>query len=494
MPGSEKKSPVLSEKMTELKLDIQDKIRKQEEHQEELNEKGSFVDRVANFFRQNFNQETVHKNSRFADFVSGTIANIIGLIAAIPTAVAEIPVIGFAVKMFAVLPGAVNTLTDSQKSIGERAIALGTLAGVVALSIAAFTIVTVATGVSIGVAIVQASIIGTALSAFMTAMETYKLIFLSIEKNKAKTALEDKKEFEEAVGRKVMPEGNKFDDQLEIRAVELQRKKSTSGLTSDEQQEAEDKLKFVESVLLTKGITVGANEEGSAYKLQELYKKRDQKLMDIAPLIKDIQSAPEGSDLTDTFEKMRALQEEIVTIDDEIDEITQPLEKVTRRDLVADENIAESVTTLSMAVVGLILSVAGYLVAAGTFATIVGPVLSGFGIGMAGLSLVTGMAFKYAEHEDIKTAEQKMEKQKDNILDEALDYYEKNQAQKSLGLSTAQILNGLGGTQASLVSTPALATPDSSPAPVANNTVEPTVVAEKKSDGSIEVSSSPSLI
>ena len=421
MTASEKKPPVLSAEMVKLKLSIHHKIRKEEEL-----------------------LEAVHKKSRFADTISNGIANVIGFFATLPNTVAQLPIVGFAFKMFAIIPGAITTLTDSKKSITDKVIAMSILVAVVALSIASVGVTAAAAGAAatvVAAAAVQASIIGITLSALMTVMELIKLVTLSKEKYKARTALDDKKEFIKALANKAMPDGDKFDTQLEIRAVELEQKKSRPGFISEEQKE---ELKFVKNELEKKGIDIASAKDGSAFQLQDLYAKRDQKLREMADLIKEVPSAAEGDDLSKTFENMRALQGEIVTIDNDIEEITQPVEKVKRRNLVANENIAQCVTTLSMAVLGFITSVAGYFIAGVTAASIIGPILAGIGIGMASLSLVTGIAFKYAEHDDIKAAENKLENHKDNILDEALDCYEKIQATKSSVSSSAIIMGGLG--------------------------------------------------
>lgn len=432
------KTPLnLSPEMAELKQNIQSQIQKEKELLEEIHEKSGFLEIIS----------------------SGT-ANAFGLLASVTGAiltgfkivVSEIPIAGFALKMFTVLPAAVATLTDSKKTWGEKIFAMTILATVVALSIASVAVVAVAAGAALAVvkvAVINAAIIGTTVSALMTSLELLKLATLSIEKHNARTALKDKIEFDESIANELIPEGNKFDVQLEVRAIELERKKSKLNLTTEEKENIDKEMQFIQAELLKRSITPGENQDGKAFKLKERYADRDKKLLDIAKMIAAINAAPEGADNKANLDAMRLLQEEILEIDEDIEEITQPIKNVIRRDLVANENIAQSVTTASMALVGVTLSTVGLLLAFGTLAAppVIGPILIGFGIAMAVISLVTWAAFKIAERNDVKSAELKQETQMENVLDEALDYHEKNQitstVQPKAGSSYVKLREGL---------------------------------------------------
>lgn len=407
----------LSPEMAELKQNIQSQIQKEKKLLDEIHEKSGFLETISSGTANAF----------------GVLASVTGaILSGFKIVVAEIPIAGFALKIFAVLPGAVATLTDSKKTWGEKIVAMTILATVVALSIASVAVVAVAAGAAVAVvkaAVINAAIIGLTVSAFMASLELLKLATLSIEKHKAKTALVNKIAFDEAIANELIPEGNKFDVQLEVRAIELERKKSKLNLTVEEKEKLDKEMQFIQAELLKRSITAGENQDGEAFKLQELYAKRDKKLLDIAKLIAAINAAPEGTDNKTILDDMHLLQEEILEIDKDIEEITQPIKNVIRRDLVANENVAQSVTTASMALVGVTMSTFGLLLAFGVLSALpsVGPLLIGFGIAMAVISLITWAAFKIAERNDGKSVELKQETQMENVLDEALDYHEKNQ-------------------------------------------------------------------
>lgn len=137
-----RKRPQLSEQMSQLKK----KIHAQRLHSIPL-------------------RQQVHTGSTILSTISTGIANSVNLLSSILTANKDIPVVGFFLQMLAMIPRSISTLSDPDKSVGEKIFAGVLIGTIVSLSVAAFIIGSIV-----------ATILGTAAALFITVMESINLV------------------------------------------------------------------------------------------------------------------------------------------------------------------------------------------------------------------------------------------------------------------------------------------------------------------------------
>ena len=321
--------------------------------------------------------------------------------------------------MLAIIPTSISIILDPKKTLGQKALAFLILIPIVALSIAAFT-----------VAALPAAIIGTSIAAFFTVMELIKLVIVSVEKHQARTDYNKMKAFNEALDTAL--ETKNFEgidrDLLDVRVLELQHRKDKPGLSHDEKISIPKKLDTIQEYLEQNKRLTEETKDKPVGKLKELYKNREHRLLQLADQVSLIKFAQkEKRDYKDNLDTVKELQDMILQIDEEIDTITQPIEKLKLRNLVADETIARTSTNLLMAIAGLTLSIIGLLVIAGGAAAApaaLAPITSIIGGTISVFLLAKWGAEKIAADNDALALEKRNEDQLDDILDEALYSYD----------------------------------------------------------------------
>ncbi|WP_298623989.1 T4SS effector SidA family protein [uncultured Legionella sp.] len=356
--------------------------------------------------------EQVHQGSNIASTISTGVSSFFSVISSILNANKSLPVVGFFLQMVSLIPKSISVLTDPKTSIPQKLFATGMLVTIGALSITAFTMGAMA-----------AAIIGTVVSSMITVLEGVGLLGASINKYQTSNAYDKTNAFNEALELRQIPDGEEYDELLEIRAVELKHKLAQKHLSEDKENKLAEERDFIADVLQEKNITIGSDKEKPPALLQELYKKRDEKL---AELVSTIATFNSNVTTDNQLEEIQTLQNDIVEIDNEIEKITPSIKKLAFDNSVSNEKVAFSVGTTSMATAGTLLSVIGIMLIAGSVAAppFVLPALIGFGITLSAISFIKWGIENLSARQDAEFAEQKLEAQKESILDEALVGYE----------------------------------------------------------------------
>lgn len=406
-----RKHPLLSERMNHLKKKIHDQTLK------------------------NISlRQQIHTGSSVLSTISSGIANSINLLSSILIANKDIPVVGFFLQMLSMIPRSISTLTDPDKSIAEKIFAAVFIGTIVTLSTAAFIIGSLV-----------ATILGTAAALFITAMEGINLGGKIVEKMQASRRYNKKRDFEALIAQQQVPEGNQFDDLLEVRTVELRHLIKDKALTQEEKHTLSEELHFISQVLRNKNRAIADNPKKPAFILQELYQKRGEYLTKLTAQMFLIDSKPTEHIL---LKDIQNLQKEILLIDQQIAIIVPPLEQLNIENMMVDEQLALATSSFLLATAGSILSVLGLLLVLGSIAIppFIAPVLIGLGVGMAAVSLAKFGVEKFAEHQDAYDKKKSLDQHKEFILEEALSGYESqlNPDNPGVGISShAKYMQGL---------------------------------------------------
>lgn len=358
----------------------------------------------------------VHKSSSFASTVLSGINNVFGLIAGFLSAYKEVPVVGGILQLIAMVPKSIAIMTDPEKSKQEKIITASLIAVLLGLAITAFVLGSVA-----------ALIIGVVIASIVTVLEGAGFIGQAVAKYQTHNALKTKLEFNLFLEHRIAPEGNTHDELFEIRAVELLHELEKPNLQKKDQIRFTEELSFINEVLKKKDIIPGSNKDNPAFKLQELYNTRKEQLSELVQKIALKDTAVDESDLQKHLDAIQVLQKKLIKTDDDIENITRPIEKLTDDNAKANEKLAFSYATFALAGAGTIFSVIGLLLVVGSVAAppFVLPLLVGFGVGMAAISLLKWTAEKIAQYEDKKIQTQKSQLHEELILDEALNGYDR---------------------------------------------------------------------
>lgn len=373
----------------------------------------------------------LHQGSKVLSSIFDGINNFLGVISAIAKANKDIPLVGVLLQLISMIPKSIAIITAPNKTVSERIFAATFLATIASLLIAAIIIGSFASAV-----------IGAVVASIVTLIEGIGFLRKVIEKYQASKAYNKQKSFIALIDSHKVPEGNEFDELLEIRAVELEHHIAKEHLTEKEKAAYLDELDFISGILKKKQIIIGNNKDSLAFMLQEHYKKREDKLKELIGIISLI--SPEST-VNQHLDKIQLVQSEIQLIDDQIEKITAPIGKLALQNLIADEKLALSISTVSIAASGALLSMLGLLLIIGSSVAppLVLGVIFGLGIGLAVVSLIKWGAEKITEREDAKAEKIKSEAHKESILDEALHAHE-HQVNKNINPEVTQVVTPEG--------------------------------------------------
>ncbi|STY29541.1 SidA protein, subsrate of the Dot/Icm transport system [Legionella wadsworthii] len=417
MPYPHKKHMVLSQAMEALKIRIKDA----EEQQK------PFLD-------------TVHKRSKLAQYLVEALQKGFGLLTPILQAAEELRITGFAFQMFAVIPNAITTLTDKKSSIANKILASFILLGTTALGITAFVL-----------GGIVAAGIGVAVSALATLIEGVSFIGSLISRSQTNKAYNEKKLFMELIKNRDFDtlKEEKYRERLVIRALELQHLIEKQSILSHAHAEEEldfilhicdpqkyvpsEKVngiqKFINFIRNTMGLHLIPPEEDKVTKLLQLYQDRQLLIIYLAQMIKIFQQKED-----DTISKfffigvISAIQQDIAELDKEVETLTEPLHELERNHIIAKEAIAKSTVNLALGAGALTLSVVGLVILLGTLAAppILGPVLIGFGVGLAVFGVIKWGLELYFKRQDEKIMKEREKENKLIILEESLKFYDEH--------------------------------------------------------------------
>lgn len=414
-----------------------------------------------------------HETSTLLNSIIEGVNNGVRLFSAILTANKDLPIVGFALQMVAIIPQSIATLTDPKSPISTKIFSGVVLTAITALSIAAFV-----------VGATTAAIIGLVIASITTVMQGLDFFGKLIEKMNATKTYEHLKKFEGLLklGRENpenIPDGTDFNQDFAIRSVELdyvagkrlaeieqeqkikktqvnsyidskfepkdikldelkklknQYKKPPANLLLEELIALEgEKLKIINELIFVKHVISKKNivitDYKPAVKLKKLYDLHDEQLKELTQKIALINKNPQTTPDPTILDDILKLQKKIGETNKKIDELIKPARATKLAHLKGNENLAQSYTNLALSSTGIVLSVMALLLIIGTVAAppFVLPVVVGFGIGIAAFSLIKWVAEKYAEVEDLDIKTKKEEGQEDSILNEAIDCYQHQQ-------------------------------------------------------------------
>jgi hypothetical protein len=420
--------------------------------------------------------EKAHRTGTLIHAIMQGINNIFSLMSSALTAYKEVPVIGFALQMVALVPQAVSTLTNPDASIPAKIFAGSLLAAITSLSITAFVL---------GAA--PAAIIGLVVASLAGVMQGLELIGKVFEKLNATKTHEHVKAFNNLIksgceNPNTIPDSNDFNEDFAIRSVELSFF-SNKRLAEIEQEQAikkeqvnafvdsnikdmgsleglkklrdqykeqpapplfnelidleTEKLQiiseraFVEQVVDKKNIII--EPDSAADKLKNLYLLREERLTDLTAKIAVLnQSPPEKEASTELLDDILKLQKKIIKIDSKIEEITKPAEKIKLAHLLGNEKLARTFTNFALSGAGILFSVMAVLLVVGSVAAppFVLPIMAGFGIGLAAFGVIKWAMEKSADMADEENKIKQDQKQGESILNEAIDGYQHQQSKE----------------------------------------------------------------
>ena len=355
---------------------------------------------------------TIHQKTTYiANVVTGANA-LFTFISTILKVYQDIPLAGPIIQMMVMISNSLTIVTAPKKTFSEKVYATAFLATIIALLIAAAV-----------VGSFFAAIIGTVVTLTLAIVEGIGLFRKMLKKFEASKALNNKTEFNELIDSLKAPKDDSFDEQLEIRAIELEHRITKEQISTADKQKYSKELEFISTLLKDKNIVIGSKQNAPPFILRELYKKRDEELTKLAAKVSLISQKPT---LDDHLKAIQLLQEEIVLIDKEIDAITEPIGKLALKEMIAEEQLALAVSTVTIGTFGAVLSIIGLLLFIGSIAAppFIVPLMFGIGIGLAAISLIKWGAEKITQREDAQYEELETAVHKESILDEALYAHE----------------------------------------------------------------------
>ncbi|KTD73068.1 T4SS effector SidA family protein [Legionella tucsonensis] len=393
-----KQHVILSEKMDDLKKRIIQKKKEQKSLIEITHKKGKLSQRL------------LEGTQKFFD-----------LIASFFSSSKELPIVGFVFQMISVIPNAITTITDKNSSIGSKILAVGLLLALTALGITAFTL-----------GGIVAAKIGLALASLATLIEGITFIGAIVNKYQTSKAYKEKKEFIDLLKNQNIDslKNDKYRARLAIRALELEHllEKSTNELHKKE-------FEFIKTISNKIDLS-DFPDDSPVSKLSKLYKDRKDLISYLGRITQlvdqkekknnSIANEKNTEDTSTLIKLINDLQQQIAQIDEDIENITEPLHELKQNDLLANEGIPKSLTNFALGGAGVVFSIMGLMILLSAVAVppIIGPILVGFGIGMAIFGVVKWGIELYETSKDEKFMQEREEENEGIILEEALDQYE----------------------------------------------------------------------
>lgn len=409
-----KKHIALSEKMNELKGRIEQLQREQ---------KLSLL-------------EHANKKGRLSSLILEGVQKTLAFLGAVLSSVKEIPIIGFAVQMFATIPNAITTLTDKKSSVASKVLAMTFLLITTGLGITAFALGGM---VAAGIALAFASL--------GTLVEGISLVASLVNKYQSSNDYKEKKAFIDLLQKRDLTalENDVYKERLEIRALELEHLLNKA--THLPLAPIKEELEFIKQIRSKRGWDKLAFPENSPQaRLVTLYKERDELLLYLETTIKYVDQEEKNST---NFENpllvalVTNIQHQISEFDEEIENIVMPLHKLKRNDLIANETIAKSVTNFALGGVGVIFGVVGVMAILGALAMppVAATAFLGLGIGLAVFGVIKWSVELYLNREEKKIMKERTKEHEEIILEEALNGYDhKLQKESSYSTSLSRIL------------------------------------------------------
>ena len=361
--------------------------------------------------------EKVYEGSRFATIITTGISNVFNVIASFLSSFQSIPLIGGIFQGIAAIPQAIAFISDPKITLAQKALSGLLLAVVGGIALTAFLLGSVAT-----------LIFGTVLSSFLTLMEGYYFTYRVIDKFQKSKRYNERDEFVTLIEERRYPEEDKYNDQLEIRAVELEHALAGNGLNKNTKRKIEDELGFINGVLNKKGIVIGENPESTASQLSELYKIHKEQLAELTEKLSLITEETKLEGHNEILDEIQKIQKAILTTEEDIAYFTKPINELFFENDIATDKLGISLSNFALSAAATIVSIFGLLVGVGVVVAppILVPVMLGISISLAVVGLVKWITEKIVQQQERSYLAKKEEHQKVTILEESLYAYEQS--------------------------------------------------------------------
>ncbi|RUR18517.1 hypothetical protein ELY21_07385 [Legionella sp. km535] len=361
--------------------------------------------------------EQVYEGSRFASLVTTGISNVFNVIASFLSSFKTIPIIGSVFQTIATIPQAISFIADPKITFTQKAITGLVLLVVGGIALAAFMLGNIAT-----------LILGTVFSSIFTLLEGYNFTTRVIDKFKKSNRYNESNEFVTLIQERRYPETDKYNEQLEVRAVELEHLLAGNQFKKETKRKLKNELGFIKGILNKKEIIIGQNPENTASQLSELYKIHQDQLGELAEKLSLITEATKLEGHDDILDEIQKIQNAILTTEEDIALITKPIKELNFENNIASDKLSISFSTFMLNVAATLVSFMGLLLGLGVIAAphVFVPIMVGIGISLAIAGLIRWIAEKVTQYDERTYLRKKEEHQKETILDESLYMHEQN--------------------------------------------------------------------
>ncbi|CAM3007550.1 T4SS effector SidA family protein [Legionella worsleiensis] len=394
MAKNTKKKYKLSEKMQRLKKHILNL----------LSEKKTFM-------------EKVHERSKFIALITLGINNAFNIIVALFRSFKTIPIIGGIFQTIAAIPMVISLISDPTITLKQKA-----LGGILCLTIGA---VALAAFFLLNVAVMIFAIIGSSLFTLFLGYESISLLMDKIDSSKN---YHEQKELRSLIESRNYPDGDEYNEQLEIRAVQLNYILARKSLKKERKTLLKEELEFINAILEQKKIIIGANTANKAAKLAKLYKSHQLQLEQLTKILAEKLPlvTEEINDDDELLQEIHAIQMAILSTRKDIANIIKPLAEYDFEYTLAKGKLGLSLSSLTINTITTIISILILLIGMGviTAQPVLFPILIAIDTTFAVLGLMRWIAEKVTLHEEQSHQRKNEERQKEGILIEALCAYE----------------------------------------------------------------------
>lgn len=422
--------------------------------------------------------EQVYESSKFASVVAAGINRVFRVFASFLSSFSAVPLIGSIFQGLVAIPDGIVYFSDPKKTFKEKMIAVVAIVVIAGIALTAIILGTIPTLIL--------SLVASATFTLMEGFNVFSRIFQKFQSTKSYT---EKSEFVNLVKNRNIPENDKFNEQLEIRAIELEHEIERPGVRSSTRREMKEELDFITGELDKRNINIGNDKENKAFQLSQLYLVHKEQIKALADVMSLITSETELEGNQEVLDEIQKIQNEILATEEDIISITKPIGLLRFEHDLAPPKLGLSLTNLAISTTGTVIAVFALLLGAGVLVAppLLLPISVGVGIALAIVGLGKWIGEKMTEKEEREYRTQNEVNKKDIILNEALIAYEqKNNLTDSASLGnsshTRHMSELLDKTKSVKLEPPAHA--DSAPMP---HQEEFTLFTRKKEPNEVEL-------
>lgn len=376
----------------------------------------SLIDKI-NSYKPDINlRDKVVEGSKHSSTAISTAQQFFLVIsAALSTAGRNVPYAGGIIGLLAIIPKALATILDKEKSFKEKAMSSALLTILTGLIITALVLGSTA-----------ALIIGAVTAGLVTAFEVVGLAGKISQKNALTSEYKLHQRFEEAIAnRNIALDNNEFDELIALSYTQSLYKQRNGKI-------ANENFTYLEKVKEKKGLKI--HEFPSAQALNLLYDKKDQLVNSIRTKFQELEEHPSSEDEQRILRDIHIIKKDLYQNKVEIDAYTKNSKRLGSEVSKLNDKIAISKASASIGSLGFLLSVATVLLITGVFAAppVAISVVLGLSIAVAVAGLLKFAAEKYVEYDHKKMEKAKQLHDETKVLDNALALYDAEKMQKEI--------------------------------------------------------------